>query len=82
MPEEEYTPSAEEIAGTYSAALDSVTLINGDKPEGEQDSEWSDTLDRNVRHLEIIVAKDYWTTEDLTPFTDAIATGKAKIAAL
>lgn len=82
MPEEEYTPSAEEIAGTYSAALDSVTLINGDKPEGQEDAEWSDTLQRNVDHLEIVVAKDYWTTEDLTPLTGAITAGKAKIAAL
>jgi len=82
MPEEEYTPSAEEIAGTYSAALDSVTLINGDKPEGEEDAEWSNTLQRNVDHLEIVVAKDFWTTEDLTPLTDAITAGKAKIAAL
>ena len=82
MPEEEYTPSAEEIAGTYSAALDSVTLINGDKPEGEEDAEWSNTLQRNVDHLEIEVAKDFWTTEDLTPLTDAITAGKAKIAAL
>ena len=34
-----------------------------------------DTVDRNVKHLQIMVAKDYWTTEDLTPFNDAITAG-------
>jgi hypothetical protein len=34
-------------------------------------------IQRNVDHLKIMVAKDYWTTEDMTPFTDAIAAGEA-----
>jgi len=68
--ENEITP--EEIARHYSAAMDSVNLINGDKPEMMSDEEWADCIARNKEHLEIIVAKDFWTTEDLTPLQDAI----------
>ena len=74
---ETQTPTAEEIAKHYSAAMDSVNLINGDKPEFTSDADWADTLERNAAHLEIMVAKDYWTTENLTPFTAAIATARA-----
>jgi len=66
-------PTAEEIAKHYSAAMDSVNLINGTKPENETDAEWTATLQRNKAHLEIMVAKTYWTTQDLTPFHTAIA---------
>ena len=34
------------------------------------------TVDRNVEHLEIMVDKDYWTTEDLDPLYAAIEAGK------
>jgi len=68
--ENEITP--EEIARHYSAAMDSVNLINGDKPEMMSDEEWADCIARNKEHLEIIIAKDFWTTEDLTPLQDAI----------
>ena len=68
--------TAEEIARHYSAAMDSVNLINGDKPEKTTDAEWTDTLKRNKEHLEIMVAKTYWTTENLTPFNEAIANVK------
>ena len=66
-------PTAEEIAKHYSAAMDSVNLINGTKPENETDAEWTATLQRNKAHLEIMVAKTYWTTQDLTPLHSAIA---------
>ena len=65
--------TAEEIARNYSAAMDSVNLLNAGKPEMMSDAEWTDTLKRNKEHLEIMVAKTYWTTEDLTPFNNAIA---------
>jgi len=66
-------PTAEEIARHYSAAMDSVNLLNAGKPAEMDDAEWTDTVDRNVAHLEIMVAKDFWTSEDLTPLNDAIA---------
>jgi len=74
MPEnnEEVQLTAEEIAQHYSAAMDSVNLINGGQPEGMDTEEWEDTKARNQEHLQIMVAKDFWTTEDLTPFNAAI----------
>ena len=66
-------PTAEEIAQHYSAAMDSVNLINGTKPEEVSDSDWADTIARNKEHLKIMLTKDFWTTEDLTPLQTASA---------
>lgn len=63
--------TAEEIARHYSAAMDSVNLINSGKPEGMTDEDWADTVARNKEHLNIMLAKDFWTTEDLTPLQGA-----------
>jgi len=65
--------TAEQIAQHYSAALDSVALINAGKPEKMTDADWADCLSRNKEHLVIMLAKDYWTTEDLTPLRTAAA---------
>ena len=65
----------EEIAGHYSAAMDSVNLINTLVAQETLTDEEQDTIDRNVAHLQLMVTKDYWTTEDLTPFNDAITAG-------
>ena len=64
--------TAVEIAQHYSAAMDSVRLINEIVASGDTDTESADTKSRNQDHLEIIVAKDFWTTEDLAPLTSAI----------
>jgi len=64
--------TAEQIAQHYSATMDSVNLLNAGQPEGMSDEDWADCVSRNVEHLEIMVAKDFWTTEDLTPFNEAI----------
>jgi len=69
------TPTAAEIAQHYSAAMDSVNLINELMALDSRDTEQTDTVDRNVDHLEIMVAKDYWTTEDLAPLNAAITAG-------
>ena len=65
--------TAEQIAKHYSAALDSVALINAGKPEDMTDADWADCLSRNKEHLVIMLAKDFWTTEDLTPLRTASA---------
>jgi len=65
----EITP--EQIAQHYSAAMDSVNLINAGQPEGMDDADWADCLARNKEHLRIMIAKDFWTTEDLTPLQQA-----------
>ena len=64
-------PTAEQIAKHYSAAMDSVNLINAGKPERMSDAEWADCISRNKEHLVIMIAKDFWTTEDLTPLQQA-----------
>ena len=68
-------PSAEQIAQHYSAAMDSVNLINDLMGQDSRTTEEQDTVSRNVEHLEIMVAKDFWTTEDMTPLNDAITAG-------
>jgi hypothetical protein len=81
--------TADEVAKIFSTAGDSVTLINGNKYEGQTDAEWKDDLQRNVDHLELI--KTYkkvdgttsiWTSESFTAIDAAITSGKSKIAAL
>ena len=64
--------TVEEIASNYNAAMDSVNLINEIVASGDTDEESVDTLKRNRDHLKIMVDKEYWTTEDLQPFKDAI----------
>ena len=67
------TLTPEQIAKHYSAAMDSVNLINAGKPEGMTAEDWADCLSRNKEHLRLMVAKTYWTTEDLTPLQTASA---------
>tara|TARA_Y100000004_G_scaffold11607_1_gene12573 strand:- start:734 stop:961 length:228 start_codon:yes stop_codon:yes gene_type:complete len=69
------TPTAAEIAQHYSAAMDSVNLINDLMAQDSRDAEEQDMVSRNVEHLQIMVAKDFWTTEDLTPLNNAITAG-------
>jgi hypothetical protein len=64
-------PTAEEIARHFSACMDSVNLINAGQPEGMEDAEWADCLERNKEHLVLMLAKDFWTDEDLKPLQDA-----------
>lgn len=76
MPEE--TLTAEEIAQHYSAAMDSVNLINELMALSSRDDDQTDTVSRNVEHLELMVAKDFWTdAQDLAPLNAAITAGKA-----
>jgi hypothetical protein len=68
----ELTPE-QEVQRSYDAAMDSVNLLNAGKPELMSDEDWADTVKRNKEHLEIMLAKDFWTTEDLKPLQDAVA---------
>jgi len=60
-----------QIAQHYSAAMDSVNLINAGQPEDMTAEDWADCLARNKEHLKIMLAKDFWTTEDLSPLRAA-----------
>ena len=84
--------TADEIAAIFSAAGDSVNVINADANYSayttrtsslDTEAEWKDMIKRNVEHLEII--KDYkkldettsiWTSEDFTAIDAAITAGK------
>jgi len=79
---------AQTVSEVLTAATDSVNLINGVNAgtwnvEGMEQSEINDMVQRNVDHLEIILAYTdpdvAGSDEDKTPYTDAIATGKAYI---
>jgi hypothetical protein len=65
--------TAEEIARHYSAAMDSVNLLNAGKPEDMTDEDWADCVSRNVEHLKIMVAKDFMQGQDLAPLNATIA---------
>jgi hypothetical protein len=76
--------TAEDIAQDYTAMGHSVTLINGiiagSKMADESAEERQACVDRNVEHLEIMIAKDYWTDESMTAVNSAISAGKAHTA--
>jgi hypothetical protein len=76
--------TAEEIAQDYTAMGHSVDLINGiidgSKMADEINEEKKDCVKRNVEHLELMVAKDYWTNEDMTASNKAIEDGKSYLA--
>ena len=62
------------VAKDYSAAMDSVNLLNAGKPEDMNAEDWADTVARNKEHLELQIAKgDYYAGYDLTPFENAVA---------
>ena len=81
--------TTDEVAAIFSAAGDSVTVINGNKEANQTNTEWKEILQRNVDHLEIIKAykkedetTSIWTTENFTAIDAAVTSGKSKIAAL
>jgi hypothetical protein len=63
----------ETIQRHYSAAMDSVNLINAGKPANMSDADWTSMVARNKEHLQIMIAKDFWTTQDLAPLQAAAA---------
>ena len=74
----------EEIAQDYTAMGHSVELINavigGTAMADDTAEDKQDCVDRNVAHLEIMKAKDYWTSEDMTNVDKAVTAGKAYTA--
>jgi hypothetical protein len=76
--------TAEQIAQNYTAmghSVDLITAIIAGTAMAEDDAaDKQDCVDRNVEHLEIMVAKDYWTNEDMTAVNAAISAGKGYTA--
>ena len=78
------TPTADEIAQHYTAMGHSVDLINdivaGNQDDDMEAADRQSTVDRNVEHLEIMVAKDFWTNESMTAVNAAITAGNGYTA--
>ena len=75
--------TADQIAAIFSAAGDSVTVINTAQASDETTDEFKNKIKRNVEHLEIIKlykkadeTTSIWTTEDFTAIDKAIVDGK------
>lgn len=81
MPRREELTEQQKVQRQISAMGDSVSLINRLIAEGKHTEQVHDAIQRNYRHLEIMLDKDIIKNsgEDLTPFTDAIAIGKEYI---
>ena len=78
------TRTTERLAQDYSALGDSVDLINaviaGDAMADESAADRQDCVDRNTQHLEIMVAKEDWGSEDMTATNAAITAGNGYTA--
>jgi len=76
--------TAEELAQDYTAMGHSVDLINaiiaGDTMADDDAADRQDCVDRNVEHLELMVAKDDWGSEDMTAANAAITAGQGYTA--
>ena len=78
--------TTDEVAAIFSAAGDSVTVIDTAKTSDETDADFKAKIQRNVDHLELI--KGYkklddttsiWTSEDFTAIDAAITKGKGLV---
>ena len=67
---DDFTP--EEIARHYTSAMDSLALLERVAADPAAYADDPTVVARNVEHLRLVVEWDFWTTEDLSPFHDAI----------
>jgi hypothetical protein len=77
-------PTADEIAQHYTAMGHSVALITdviaGNAMANENAAHRQGCVDRNTQHLELMVAKDYWTDESMTAANAAVTAGNSYTA--
>ena len=78
--------TADEVAAIFSAAGDSVTVIDTAQASGETDADFKAKIQRNVDHLELIKAykkldetTSIWTSESFTAIDAAITKGKGLV---
>jgi len=76
--------TAEQLAQDYSAMGDSVAVITdiiaGNSMADESAEDRQGCVDRNTQHLELMVAKDDWGSEDMTATNAAIVSGNGYTA--
>jgi len=79
MSEETVERTAEQLASDYTAMGHSIALITdiiaGDSMAEDDAEDRQGCVDRNVQHLELMVAKDDWGSEDMTAVNAAISAG-------
>ena len=77
--------TAEERTQDFTAMGHSVDLINdivaGNQDDDMEAADRQDFVDRNVAHLELMVAKDDWDGEDMTDVEAAGTAGQGYTAA-
>tara|TARA_R110000851_G_scaffold70174_1_gene156570 strand:- start:4 stop:249 length:246 start_codon:yes stop_codon:yes gene_type:complete len=76
--------TTEELAQDFTAMGHSVALITdviaGNCMADEDAADRQDCVDRNTQHLELMVAKDDWGSEDMTATNAAIVSGNGYTA--
>ena len=76
--------TAEERAQDFTAMGHSIDLIDdivaGNQDDDLEAAERQDAVDRNVAHLELMVAKNDWDGEDMTAANAAITKGNGYTA--
>jgi len=77
--------TAEQRTQDHTAMGHSVDLINdivaGNQDDDMEAAERQDCVDRNVEHLQLMVAKTDWDGEDMTASNSAITAGQGYTAA-
>ena len=76
--------TAEELASDFTAMGHSISLITdviaGNAMAEDDAADRQDCVDRNTQHLELMVAKDDWSDEDLSASEAAISSGNGYTA--
>ena len=76
--------TAEERAQDFTAMGHSIDLIDdivaGNQDDDMEAADRQDCVDRNVAHLELMVAKDDWDDESMTAANAAITKGNGYTA--
>ena len=76
--------TTEELASDYTAMGHSISLITdviaGNVMAEDDAADRQDCVDRNTQHLELMVAKDDWGSEDFTDADAAIVAGNGYTA--
>ena len=78
--------TADEVAAIFTAAGDSVTVIDTAQGSNETDADFKAKIQRNVDHLELIKAykkldgtTSIWGSEDFSAIDAAITKGKGLV---
>ena len=73
---------SQKVEKHYLITLESVDLINKVIAGEEIFEDTKNAVARNVEHLKIMRAKDFWQGQDMTPINNAIAVGENYVAEL